>query len=175
MQLSFSLQGINDSIKALQEAGFAIQKDFKGELISQGNNLRDRAKQILAEKSQQRTGQKYWTGKLQDAIKSEVQIGYNDYSSDVTGIRVGVDLRSAPYAEWVEIGHRTSNPFTGEPTNKWWEGYHYLEGAYLELGPGMASKIRNTLVVSLSHFNNKSGRTRSKATGQFTKGNFIVK
>ena len=183
MQLYLSLDRLNAVINNLAEAGVVIPKDFKSELINQGNKLRDKAKEVLVQESSRRTGQKYWTGRLYDAIKSEVETGglYNDV---MTGIKVGVDLRTAQYAEWVEIGHRKVSGYRrteiGGPkviigSGEWWEGYHYLEQAYLEVGPDIGKEITDTLRITLTHFSRKGGGTRSKATGRFTKGNFTIK
>jgi hypothetical protein len=134
--------------------------------LTQGNALRDRAKEILEEQSQLRTNKRYWTGRLKNSIKSTMVTD----EKEMTGIQIGVDLRSARHGEWVEIGHRITNPWTGKPTGAWWDGYHYLESAYLELSPMIAKQISDTLSVSLTHFSRSAGRTRSKATGRFTKG-----
>jgi hypothetical protein len=170
MKIAFSLDGINQTIKNLNEVGVVINTNFKSELLNQGNELRDKAKQILEEQSQLRTNKRYWTGRLQNAIKTKMVTN----ETEMTGVEVGVDLRSARHGEWVEIGHRVANPYTGKViAGSWWEGYHYLEGAYLEVSPTIAKQIGDTLKVSLTHFARLGGRTRSKSTGRFTKGNFI--
>jgi hypothetical protein len=166
MKIGMSLSGINTTIKNLNDLGLVINKDFRSGLVNQGNTIRDRAKEILEEQSISRTGKKYWTGQLKNAIKSTIKTN----ETEMIGIEVGVDLRSARHGEWVEIGHRITNPWTGKPTGSWWEGYHYLESAYLEVGPTISKKISDTLKVSLTHFSKEVGRTRSKSTGRFVKG-----
>lgn len=170
MKLSLSLSGINNTIASLQNAGITIQKDFKSELINQGNEIRDKAKEILQERSEQRTGQAYWTGRLYNAIKTTIDQNYD--TSEMIGISVGVDLREAKYGEWVEIGHRK---VSGWSTKKdvsgaeWWEGYHFLEDAYLNIAPTIAKQIADTLAIKLTHFA-RGTRTKSTTTGKFVKG-----
>lgn len=167
MKIGLSLNGVNATIKNLQNAGMVIPTDFRSQLVTQANEIRDRAKQILEEQSSTRTSKKYWTGRLQSAIRTNVKTN----ETSMVGVEVGVDLRTARYGEWVEIGHRIANPFTGKMIEgSWWEGYHYLEGAYVEKAPDIPRLISDTLKVSLSHFDTRGKRTRSKATGRFVAG-----
>jgi len=179
MKIHMSLNGINDTIKSLEEMGLTIPGNVKTSLIDSTNEIRDRAKAILEEQSESRTGKKYWTGRLQNAIKTEIVTD----ETDVTGTRVGVDLRdpSIRYAEWVEVGHRIiqwhsktkEDIFVG--SGAWWEGYHYLESAYLEVSPTIGSKITDTVRESFRYFSFKGGRTRNVRTGRFSKGtNYIT-
>lgn len=162
-------------MKNLEDLGFIINTNVKSKLIDQTNQVRDRAKAILESESSSRTGKKYWTGKLQNAIKTDIMTD----DSTVTGTRVGVDLRSARYAEWVEIGHKVISGYRRETiggpkvaigSGAWWEGYHYLESAYLEIAPYLSSKITDTVKEAFTHFSFKGGRTRNVKTGQFSKG-----
>ena len=160
-----SLSGINQTIKNLESVGFLLQTNFKSELIDQGRSLRDKAKEILASESQRRTNQRYWTGKLQDSIKMTV----NREKGEMVGISVGPDMRTAPYAEYVEIGHFTG--FGAKYGGDWWEGYHYMEKAYVEMRNEIPAQIAETLKVSLNRFaRSASKRTVHKTTRKFTKG-----
>jgi len=173
-----SLDGINKTIKNLEDMGLVINTNVKSTLIDKSREMELRAKQILGEKALRhyiQTGRTYWTGNLQKNIETEIVAD----EKTVTGTAVGVS-KAIKYAEWVEIGHRImqwhskTNPknFTG--SGAWWEGYHYLESAYLEVAPTISSKITDTVQVILSNFSRKGGRTRSKATGKFTRGNFSI-
>jgi hypothetical protein len=159
MKVSLSLNEYNRTLKNLQRAGVEIPNTLRSELINQSYQIRDRAKQILEDKSQKRTNKKYWTGNLQSSIRADVV----EREGQVVGISIGPDLREAKYAEWVEIGH-----FTGLGGG-WWEGYHYLEGAYTEIAPKINDQITRTLKVTLRHFEQGS-RTRHRTTGRFVKG-----
>jgi len=177
MKIHMSLNGINDTIKNLEDMGLVIPGNVKTSLIDSTNTIRDRAKMILEEQSESRTGKKYWTGKLQDNIKSEIVTD----DKTVTGTRVGVDLRSVRYAEWVEVGHRImqwhskKDPDEFVGSGAWWDGYHYLESAYLEEEPKIASKIRDTVRETFKHYSFKGGRSRNVQTGRFSRGtNYIT-
>jgi len=157
------------NIRNLKELGFVVDHNFKTDLVEQGKKLRDKAKEILETKSQQRTNKRYWTGKLQEAIKLYVgetasygyagNIGFKPETRKALNISVGPDMRVAPYAEWVEIGHHD------------WEGYHYLEGAYVELAPEIPANIAKTLRITLNKFaRTASQRTRNLKTGRITPG-----
>ena len=172
--MGLSLSGINQTIKNLQEAEIIIKKDFKAELIDQGKELRDKAKEILARESQRRTSQKYWTGKLHDSIKMTITKEWKWKTGESMSISVGPDMRVAPYAEWIEIGHFLVSGAFGQERGRWWEGYHYMEGAYVELAPEIPTKIGETLKVSLSRFGRTaSGRIRHLKTGKFVPGTII--
>ena len=174
MKLGLSLQGLDNSIKNLEKVNLVINKDFRMDLLEQGNKLRDKAKQILQARSMQRTGMKYWTGKLKDSIKVNVgetiSWGFKAGSvntpegRNIFSISVGPDMRTAPYAEWIEFGHSTGYGGTK------WEGYHYLEGAYTEIGPSIPRQIAKTLSIALNNFAFSAGRIRNKTTGQFVAG-----
>ena len=103
MKISLSISNVKETLKNLKEAGIVIKKDFQGELIEHGKSLRDQAKEILESESQMRTNKKYWTGNLKDSIKMNII----ERDDEVVGISVGPDMRVAPYAEWIEIGHFT--------------------------------------------------------------------
>ncbi len=178
MKLGLSLQGIDDALKNLQQASISIDKDFKIDLLEQGERLRDKAKEILEAKSQQRTSKRYWTGKLKDAIKvnigESISWGYKAGSRSIPegrkifNITVGPDMRTAPYAEWLEIGHYTG--LGAKYGGSWWEGYHYMEGAYSQLASGIPKQIAKTLSVTLNKFSISAGRIRHKTTGRFVAG-----
>ena len=87
---------------------------------------------------------------------------------NIFNISVGPDMRTAPYAEWLEIGHYTG--LGAKYGGTWWEGYHYLEGAYAEIGPSIPKQIAKTLSVALNKFSMSAGRIRHKTTGRFVAG-----
>ena len=79
-------------------------------------------------------------------------------------------MKIAPYAEWVEIGHFIHAGYYNTKGD-WWEGYHYMEKAYVEMESEIPAKISETLKVSLSNFaRTASKRTRHKTTGRFVSG-----
>lgn len=166
MKVSLSLQNYNRILKNLQNAGLEIKNNFKGDLIKQSGEIRDRAKAILVEESSRRTNQRYWTGRLHESIESRQVIR----EENIVGTSVGVDLRKAPYAEWVEIGHyRVAGDF-GSERGDWWEGYHFLERAFAEIGSQIPNQIANTLKVTLKNFDVSGGRFRHQTTGRFVRG-----
>ena len=161
MKLGLTLQGINDTIKNLQVVGMVIEKDFTGELINNATRIRDRAKEILEGK----TNPIYSTGKLKDSIKVNIL--------DKNRITVGPDMRVAPYAEWVEIGHYMTGGWVKKGNIKGarrWKGYHYMEGAWLEVSPKIIPDIAKTISVKMNSFARSAKRTRHKTTGRFVEG-----
>ena len=166
MKIGLSLSGINQTIQNLKSVGFSLQTDFKGELIEQGKTLRNKAKEILETESQRRTNKRFWTGKLQESINLHVNV----QSGGMTGITVGPDMKKAPYAEWVEIGHFVHGGWYGTKGD-WWEGYHYMEKAYADVAPEIPNKIAETMKVNLNNYaRSASKRTRHVRTGKFVKG-----
>jgi len=168
MKLGLTLSGINQTIKNLEQAGIVIQKDFGNELLDKGKQIRDKSKEILERESASRTSKRYWTGALKESIKVNVVRKERD---NITGISVGPDMRRAPYAEWIEVGHFVVAGAFGTKMGNWWEGYHYMEGAYAELAPEIPQKIAKTLNISLTKFaRTASKRTRHVKTGKFVGG-----
>lgn len=160
MKVHLSLSNFNRMKKTLNDVGFEFRDTFTGELVKQSGQISKRAKEILSEKSQSRTSKRYWTGRLHDAIESRIV----EREGSVVGTSVGVDLRKAPYAEWVEVGHSMGYDAG------WWEGYHFLEGAFAELGPQIPNQISSTLKVTLKRFASSGGRFRNTNTGRFVRG-----
>ena len=175
--------------KNLDVAGLTVNMTTKQYMQKATDAMRDRAKLNLAESSiayissKSKTGHSYWTGKLQRNIRSEiVDSGKNHIKTSV-----GVDLDEVEYAEWVELGHRTGIKHQGaknryyikykkKTSNKkvWWEGYHYLERAFLELAPKMTAELRKSINVEFEQFTKESGVMKTDY-GRLTKGNFIIK
>ena len=181
MKLGLSLAGVNATLRNLENVDIVIDKNFKQELVEQGKRIRDKAKQILEEKSAQRTNKKYWTGKLQEAIKLTIgksvtwgyALGDQKYvpeRREALTISIGPDMRTAPYTEFVEIGHYLVAGEFGESRGGWWEGYHYLEGAYTQIAPEIPAKIAETAKIALNQF----GRTRSDRTRHLKTGRFVA-
>lgn len=166
MKVFLSLQNYRRMTNTLAQAGFEIKDTFTGDLIQQSARIRDRAKEVLAEESRKRTNQRYWTGRLHEAIESKVVTR----EGSAVGTSVGVDLRKAPYAEWVEIGHYKVAGDFGSERGDWWEGYHFLERAFAEIGPEISSQIAKTIRIQLKNFESSAGRFRHGTTKRFVKG-----
>jgi hypothetical protein len=162
MKVNLSLHNYNRMLKTLDLAETSLKQKFIDEIVDSGNKIKNRAREVLRD----RATAGYWTGRLHDSIESKPVIR----EDNVAGVSVGVDLRKAPYAEWVEIGHYIAvGPF-GSERGRWWEGYHYLETAFAELGPKLPSQIANTLKVSLKNFDVRSTGFAHKTTGRFVSG-----
>lgn len=165
MKTYLSLSGVNQTLDNLKQAGIIIPHNFKAELVKYGKDISKKAKEILEQKSAIRTNKQYWTGKLQKSIKVNIL----EREDEMVGISVGPDMREAPYAEWVEIGHFVHGGWYGEK-GAWWEGYHYMEGAYAEIAPEIPDNISKTLKTVLNNFAQSVGRIRHKRTGRFVSG-----
>lgn len=170
MKLGLSLNGVNASIANLKQAGLIIDSDFNGQLIENGKRLRDRAKEILRDK----VNPVYSTGKLANSINMNVTEETGAWSGlKSTNISVGPDMRIAPYAEWVEIGHYMSVTWKTKENIKaarWWEGHHYMEGAWLEISPTIIKDITDKVTISMNSFDRKAKRTVHQSTGRFVAG-----
>jgi len=166
MKIGLSMSGVNQTIENLGVMESLSKEEFKELLIKQGESLRDKAKEILESESISRTNPRYWTGKLQGSIKSEV----TETTRNRVRLSVGPDMRVAPYAEWIEIGHYVHGGHY-QTRGKWWPGYHYMEKAYVEMEGEIIDKIGRELEVSLNKFaRSVSKRTLHKTTGQIRKG-----
>jgi len=164
MKLKLNLTQMNTTTNNLRRAGIEITHNFKAELADAGNEVAQKAREILERESDKRTNKRYWTGKLRDSIKSDVTEQTGEFGEKVMGVSIGPDMRTAPYAEWVEIGHYTGwGPQYG---GEWWEGYHYMEQAFAEVAPKIPEKMRKSLKVTLSKFDRAGGKTKSRTTGQ---------
>lgn len=179
MKLGLSLQGINDTIKNLNDVGIAINKDFSGELYNNLIEIRDKAKEIL----QGKVNPIYSTGKLRDSI----EVNMLDKNRGTVGpdMRVAVNKKGESYAEWVEFGHWMTGGFVkkGTPVKVlktkgawWWEGHHYMEGAWLDVSPKIIPDIAKTLRETLNSFSRIKGKKqlRNINTEQFTKGKSLI-
>jgi len=62
-------------------------------------------------------------------------------------MRVGPDMRMAPYAEWVEFGHFRAVGDYQSQRGRWWEGHHYMEEAFLT----QKDSIMNSIKVKLAN------------------------
>ena len=171
MKIGISLEGVNNSLANLRSAGVIVQSDFNGQLIENGKRLRDKAKEILEGK----VNPIYSTGKLRDSIELNVTQQTGAWSGiESTNISVGPDMRKAPYAEWVEIGHYMTGGWNIKGNKvkgaRWWKGHHYMEGAWLEISPNISKQITDTLKVKLNNFGKSAKRTRHLTTGRFVAG-----
>ena len=166
MKLSAELSNINPVLVTLQSIEKGMTNVFKNALKEEADDLRDLAKQELEEASLIRTGKKYWTGLLQSSIEANTQedrTGYIELTVGVNEEKYGV----GDYAVPVEKGHRISNPWsvTGLPTGAFWEGYHYMENAYVGWSPGVTQRIAEVLTQVIE----TPWGYRNIATGQWVK------
>jgi len=169
MKIGLSLSGINATLKNLQSAGVVVQSNFNESLVESGKQLRDRAKEILEGK----VNPMYSTGRLRDSINMNIGEETGAWSGQQSlNISVGPDMRIAPYAEWVEFGHYMVSGWAskGSGGGSWWEGHHYMEGAWTEISPTIPKQISDTINLSLNNFARSVQRTRHKTTGKFVKG-----
>ena len=153
---------ISDSLKSM---GVVLNTDLNESLRRKAYDLRDKAREILAGKI---NPSGYSTGNLSESI------GVNETSSG--RFSVGPDMRKAPYAEWVEFGHFMVSGWATKGNTKgsrWWEGYHYMEGAWSEVSKNLISQISANLKVVLQKYGvSKGGQIRHLGTGRFIKGSF---
>lgn len=169
MKLGLSVQGSQGIITSLNGLAGAVGSDAVFELIKIGQEIRDKAKEILEGK----TNPEYSTGKLRNSIKSTVveQKGGADEITSVS-VSVGPDMREAPYAEWVEFGHYMTGGYVSSggkiaAGTRWWEGHHYMEGAWTEISANITTRIKNTLSVSLNNYIKSGGSAhRRKSNDQ---------
>ena len=104
-----------------------IPKGMALALGDAGEKIKERAQQLLEDASAARTGKKYWTGTLQNTIRPTLVDGQVIATAGKTiGIVVGPALGTVSYAGYVEVGHATRG-------GNWWEGYHYMENAFVQL------------------------------------------
>lgn len=140
MKLSIEVKNITPVLTTLGYAEKGMTRVFKDSLRKEMDNIRDLAKRNLEEASMSRTGKRYWTGTLQWAIDSRIT---KDEPGIIEGV-VGVDTERYPmvkdYAVPVEKGHKM-----GLEEQLFWEGYHYMEKAFVELSPGVDNRIGKTL------------------------------
>lgn len=164
MKLSLKLSNINPVLMTLRNVEKGMTNVFKNTLKEEANDLRDSAKQKLEEASLIRTGKRYWTGLLQSSIESNIEEDKPGFIKLTVGVNEG-KYNVGDYAIPVETGHKIHNPFTGKATGKFWEGYHYIENAYLEWSPEVTERIRDIL----SKVVNTPWGFRNIATGQWAK------
>jgi len=118
-----------------------IPKAFKNVFKEEMDNMAKYARDFLGEASRRHTGQKYWTGTLQSAIKSSI---LEDDKNRIEGI-VGVDAtveRQTRFGRRIVVDYDVIVEKIGRGP---WGGYHYMENAYMALAPGMAGRIANKL------------------------------
>ena len=134
------IKNITPVLKNIGYAEKGLTRVFKDSFIMEMDKMRDLAKDKLEEASMGYTGKKYWTGRLQESIASIIT---KNVPGAIEGV-VGVDVSRNPdvegYAVPVELGHETG---IGETDRV--PGYFYMERAFLELSPGMLSRITKML------------------------------
>jgi len=125
--VNFRMTGDTQLRATLRKLEEEVPKGMALALGNAGEKIKDRAQQLLENASAARTGKKYWTGKLQESIRTRLVEGQGIATAGKTiGFVVGPDLRTVPYAGYVEVGHATRG-------GDWWEGYHYMENAFVQL------------------------------------------
>jgi len=184
VKLGLSMSGVNDTIKVLGNIyGVSVDEMKKG-LVKNVKEIRDKAKEILENKVSK--DPRYSIGTLRDSIgvtsgNIETEYGSQNVAtgrwakkqSKPFSVSVGPDMRKAPWADWVEIGHYMTGGWVKKGNIKgarWWEGHHYMEGAWLEVSPKIIPKIAETLSVKMNSFARSAKRTRHKTTGRFVAG-----
>jgi hypothetical protein len=165
INFSIEISDINPTLVVLERMESGITNVFKKTLITEMGNMRDTAKRVLEEESEARTGQKYWTGLLQSAIEAEIIENRAGLFKGTVGVNESVMLMSikgnrnvADYAVPVEVGHEMG--FGGH-----WEGYHYMEKAYLLSRDPMIRRIESELSKTIE----TQWGWRNIATGRFAK------
>jgi len=187
MNLTITLDDVpvvqNNLYKVAKMAAISMTNVF----LDAAEDIQNAAKVILEQRSTERTGKKYWTGKLQKEISIrsgggttqviDPSIGgqYRNISTgriagftpDNISVIVGVDSTEIDYAEWVEFGHKVKSK-----TNNWWEGYHYLQGAWLAVSPTIETKMKTHIWLDLEKYattiktGNKTLVRRNSTTGK---------
>jgi len=124
MKMTFDMTGAFKAYQTMETMKKGVDDTVQSQLTNEGLDMADRAKEILEEESQSRTGKRYWTGDLQNAIQSEVVGEEAPYDSrktvqrfrspktgrfvsayDVMRVDLTVAEGQADYADWVEVGH----------------------------------------------------------------------
>ena len=177
MRIQFTLQNMNRMKNTLEQAGFEIKDNWKGEMLKKGYEIRDRAKEVLEQRSMERTNKQYWTGRLQSAIVGEPILR----EDNIFGFTIRVDDRIArsynneAYGEWVEFGHLVERSLDQRSEEGkffeeyWWEGYHFMQQAYVEIAPTIEPQIANTTRAIIKKFEARAGRAAHQRTGKFIK------
>jgi len=170
MKLNIKMASVRPLIDRLTQINQGIKDEFIDGIANTAATMAEDARVILEERSEQRTGKRYWTGNLQQSI----DINPTTSAGEITGVSVGPDMRKAPYAEWIEYGHyRVAGDFGGDQ-GEWWEGYHYMEEAYAKNKDKFIKDIekglKTVLSKDLTNFGTgPGGSVRHKLTGQFVK------
>jgi len=157
------ISDFNPTQIALKKMGPGITKVFKNALVNEMKGMRDTAKRLLEEASEAK-GKPYWTGLLQEAIEAEIIEDKAGVFKGTVGVNQSVmlmgkkNINVADYAVPVEKGHDVG--FGG-----WWEGYHYMERAYLLSRDPMVRRIENQLAKAID----TPWGFRNIATGKFVK------
>jgi hypothetical protein len=172
MKVLMTLSGTKNISTVLDNMGKTMIERHRQQLIDGGVEFSKLAKQKLEEASQARTGKKYWTGALQEAIVMDpVQI-----NGLTTGVTVKIDNRklrktrsskkglvaSQPYGEWVDLGHGN------------WPGYYFMENAFIEIAETLPKNMKTNLALELDNFgirgSGKQMRFINTNTGRFVSG-----
>lgn len=130
-----------------------------------GMAMESRAKEILREKRVRPIP--FDAGNLSRAI-------HMTFDAEKPKARVGVDMRKAPYGEWVEFGHAKKD-------GGWWEGYHYLGGAAREVNAVLDSDFKASFSTELRRYKaikTPKGmrilRLRQMGKGRYPRGRFVA-
>jgi len=164
MSLKIELDNFNPVMITLRNVEKGMTQVFKQSMATELEKGKEMARKFLETASQERTGKRYWTGRLQSTIEagSTFEKATMTHDPTFTGT-VGIDFETrhpevAHYAVPVEKGHKTG---FGET---FWAGYHFMENTYLEMLRTVGSAVAQELAKAIK----TPWGWRNIATGQWT-------
>ena len=194
MKITITYSGAKTSEYALRNATNMVSEKLYDTLINKAYGIANEAKRILDRKIKHEDKS---TGRLESSIvvKTENDIIVRNeeknyrfvYARGASGgkggqyaptkpsidIRVGPDLRIAPYAEYVEFGHYKrggSKEYLlssgGVGGSNWWEGYHYMEEAWEDVAPTIYYDVVGNLNLELKKYEGTFGSIKHKKTDE---------
>jgi hypothetical protein len=133
MQIKFEIDktSLNNIFTNLKSIESIVDYDLKDNLNKKSYELRNKAREILE-------GKILPDGESTGNLSASIDVA----EVSPTNFEIGPDMDKAFYANWIETGHFLVN-------KKWWEGYHYMEGAWNENSPDMVNHIATAIKNNL--------------------------
>ena len=184
MYITLKTKNVENARKNAVNLDGSLKKWFLNDIYKAATDIEKRSKEILKSKTHYewvRPGEHHTPGRLAGSIHTTPESA-EQLDNRNPRVRVGPNLRIAPYAEWVEFGHFMTGGGARKIGGKWkyggktwwWKGYHYMSEAAREKRATFKGELTTSFTSELSHYGfvqtERGVRIRHLRTGRFVGG-----
>lgn len=188
MYVTLKVKNVENAKKNAVNLDGSLKRWFLKEVYDSAKDIEERSKEILMSKAHYRwvrPGEHHTPGRLAGSIHvTPESVEQLDNRNPV--VRVGPNLRIAPYAEWVEFGHymvgaglaayksKKTGKWIYPEKRRWWRGYHYMGEAAREKRASLPNELTTSFTSEMTNYGfirtSKGVRIRHLRTGRFVGG-----